>query len=170
MPELKLEDLFSAIGGAMYQAQQAVKENELNGYWRYFEPAKVSNAQVSNEDNAAAENAQTDAVMPIMRQIVIPSPDGKGSLREMQVPVVSLVNHNAFNLEQVKVRMRVTASVDENSGDLMVGIGPLRRKTDDEDGSPANSAGTEQEIELVFKREEASEGIARITQEATKLL
>jgi hypothetical protein len=173
MPELKLEKLFAAIGSAMYEAQLAVKEIELAGYWRYFAPASMPEDDPSQErDSILGAQSSEVPLTPIMRRVVIPYPDGKGVQRELQVPLVSLVHHNAFNLDQVKLRMKVSASVDEDSGKLRVGVGSLknRQSMNENDVAVEGLGETEHEIELIFKREAPSEGVARITQEATKLL
>lgn len=74
-----------------------------------------------------------DALVPLMRKVVIPRPGEKGVLKEMDVPLVTLVPHNTFSLDQVKLKMRVSASVDEASGGAMkVSLMPLpRRKEND---------------------------------------
>lgn len=168
MADLKLDHLFAAIGSAMYEAQQAINTNELNGYWRYFEQdpsLKTKNQQEGGENAEEANNV----VAPVMRRLMIPYPEG--GYREIQVPVVSLVNHNSFSLEQVKFRMNVKTTVDENTGALRVSVGPFRRKNcqDKQDNSVDHQEDLH-EIELTFKRGDSSEGIARITQEITKLI
>ena len=165
MADVSLSDLFSAISRAMLDAQQAVSQASVNQYWNYFRPADGLRDSLAGQ----AGVAEGEALVPLMRKIVIPAPNGKG---ELSVPLVSLVNHGSFSLEQVTLKMRVAASVDEAGGPLKVSVLPARRRdetlqaTDGQDAVPD----TAQEIELVFRREAPAEGISRITTEAIKLL
>ena len=93
----------------------------------------------------------------------------------MDVPLVTLVHHNTFALDQVTLKMRVSASVDEAGGPLKVSLMPLSRRNGNDDVSDSANAADRieepgQEIELVFRREAPPEGISRITTEAVKLL
>lgn len=168
MADVSLSDLFSAISRAMLDAQQAVAQASVSQYWNYFRPADMPRDSLVVQSGAP----EGDALVPLMRKIVIPAPDGRGVVSELSVPLVSLVNHGSFSLDQVTLKMRVAASVDEAGGPLKVSVLPARRKderleaTDGQDASPD----TAQEIELVFRREAPAEGISRITTEAIKLL
>ena len=171
MAEINLSDLFSAISLAMTDAQEAVTRSTLDRYWNYFRQT----GNLRGKD-ASGNALPEDALVPLMRKVVIPRPGEKGVLKEMDVPLVTLVPHNTFSLDQVKLKMRVSASVDEASGGAMkVSLMPLpRRKENDAVSDGENAAGSfeepGQEIELVFRREAPPEGISRITTEAVKLL
>ena len=170
MAEVNLSDLFSSISLAMTDAQEAVTRSTLNRYWNYFRQAGDLRG-----GSALANELPEDALVPLTRKVVIPRADEKGVLKEMNVPLVTLVHHNTFALDQVTLKMRVSASVDEAGGSLKVSLMPLaRRNENDAVSDGANAAGRVeepgQEIELVFKREAPSEGISRITTEAVKLL
>lgn len=170
MAEVNLSGLFSAISRAMLDAQGAVTRSTLDRYWDYFGTA---NALKSGKTDAA--ELPEDALVPLTRKVVIPRADEKGVLKEMDVPLVTLVHHNTFALDQVTLKMRVSASVDEAGGPLKVSLMPLSRRNGNDDVSDSANAADRieepgQEIELVFRREAPPEGISRITTEAVKLL
>jgi hypothetical protein len=168
MPELGMEKLFAAIGSAMNEAQYAVEEGALIRYLRHFQaPLKAGGARQTGGDGDF-----DDAITPKMQNIDIPNPDGSGVSRRLRVPLVTLYNHSTLELDQVKLRMKVSTSVDKDSGDLRVEIGPLKAAANPAADGEAQESKEDglHEIELTFKRKDASEGIARVTQEAVKLL
>ena len=170
MAEVNLSDLFTAISQAMLDAHQAVTRSTLDQYWDYFRPSRLP-----RDGRMASAGEMEDALVPVTRKVVIPTPDGNGVFSELSVPLVTLVHHNTFSLDQVKLRMRVSASVDQAGGPLKVSLAPLRRQNhrgtaDDAPDTAGQSEEPDQEIELVFKREAPAEGISRITTEAVKLL
>ncbi len=171
MAEVGLAELITAISQAMLDAQTAVTRSALDGYWRYFRPSGVLRREGGSQDGAAKE----EALEPVTRKIVIPYPDDSGVMKEIDVPLVTLVHHNTFNLDEVKLKMRVTTAVDRPDGPLKVSLQPLRRmqETDGKNDLPGSAGRVEepgQEIELVFRRDAPAEGISRITNEAVKLL
>ena len=168
MADVSLSDLFSAISRAMLDAQQAVSQASVNQYWNYFRPEDGLRDSLAGQ----AGVAEGEALVPLMRKIVIPALNGKGVASELSVPLVSLVNHGSFSLEQVTLKMRVAASVDEAGGPLKVSVLPALRKDERLEATGGQDAmpDTAQEIELVFRREAPAEGISRITTEAIKLL
>jgi hypothetical protein len=173
--------LLATIGQAIFEAQQSIKAYELSSYWRYFSamtpdgdsaPVRLTGSgQPSMPDEATPDGSQP--LMPKLQRIRIPYPDGNGAQNELNVPLLSLVHHSVLTLDEVKVRMKVSAFADEDSGALHVDVAPARH-------APAGTSGqehvgtvpapNEHEIELVFRRDAPSEGVARITQEITKLL
>ncbi|MDR1310581.1 MAG: DUF2589 domain-containing protein [Burkholderiaceae bacterium] len=151
MDAIRLDHLISAIGQAMEEACQTINRSGLAGYWSYFSRRDMP-------DGASA-------MVPAMQRVLIFTPDGSEVMKELHAPLVSLVPHYSFQLDQVKVRMKVCASLE--SDHLRVRVGPSGQQ-----GSSDSLQGSEppHEIELVFKRDEPAEGISRITQETVRLL
>ena len=171
MAEVGLTELVTAINQAMLDAQSTVTRSTLDEYWRYFRP--VNGLLQAGEEGI--NDLTEEALVPVTRKVVIPYPDDKGVMKKIDVPLVALVHHNTFNLDEVKLKMRVSTSVDKPGGPLKVSLQPLRRPpSDDGKNDLPDSSGKidepGQEIELVFKREAPPEGISRITNEAIKLL
>jgi hypothetical protein len=161
MSELQMGRLFAAIGLAMNEAQSAIETDALRRYWEHFQAR-----------NADGDKNSPGAMTPKTQAVEIPHPDGTGTLRELRVPLVTLFHHSILELDQVRLRMKVSVSADQDSGDLRVDVGPLRadnKRTGDSETEDGRESGVH-EIELTFKREEAPEGISRVTQEAVKLL
>lgn len=102
MAEVGLADLITAINQAMLDAQTAVTRSSLDEYWNYFRPANVLRQSGEDETNDLAENA----LAPVTRKVVIPFPDDTGVMKTIDVPLVALVHHNTFNLDEVKLKMR----------------------------------------------------------------
>ncbi len=171
MAEVGLAELFTAINEAMLHAQAAVTRLTLDEYWRYFQPTNILRRDGDDQANSPHE----EALAPVTRRIVIPYPDDSGVLKEINVPLVTLVHHNTFNLDEVKLKMRVATSVDRPGGPLKVSLQPLSRVQETDGKNDVTDAAGKleepgQEIELVFKRDAPPEGISRITNEAIKLL
>lgn len=171
MAEVGLAELFTAISQAMLDAQTAVTRSALDGYWRYFRPSGA----LKREGDRQAGATEEAALEPVTRKIVIPYPDDSGVMKEINVPLVALVPHNTFNLDEVRLKMRVAATMDHPDGPLKVSLLPMHRlpEADGKNDLPGSAGKVEepgQEIELVFRRDAPAEGISRITNEAVKLL
>lgn len=78
----------------------------------------------------------------------------------MIVPVMTLVNHNSMELDQIKIKVHVKISVDQSTGNLIADV----EGTDNQEGVIQN------EIELTFNRNLPSEGISRVNQEAINII
>jgi len=155
MAEITLEQFCSLVGAAVQQAQQSIENYACHSYWQYFEPAASTDAG----DNAEGGEVFT----PKFRRIRLPGPVE----REVRVPLLSLVNHAAMSLEQVKVRVKVQAKSTPVDG-LKVEIAPLGPQDAVQETNTTEAP--ENTIELTFKKAMPTEGVSRILQEAVKFL
>ena len=152
MADLDLLSLLSAIGGAIKDAQRTLETVHLEHYLQHFE---------QKEDDAGP------FLQPKTIRLAVPQPNGEN--RMMEVPLVALVRHHALSLEQVTVRLAVGADVDKGTGRIRATLGPAPKPPpEDADGKAAPQS--RQEIELVFKRDDTPEGLARLSDEAVKLI
>lgn len=176
MADMDMSALFQAIGVAIRDAQQAIETHSVQQFVQHFEqlPPEQARAAMGEKGTettdaidavAAPDAAATPQVLaPRMLRVALPGPGGRPRLAE--VPTVALSHHSALALDQVTVRLTVSASLDDNTKRLRVT--PLALKT--APGEAAEKPKDAQEIELVFKRDEAPEGFARLSREAVKLL
>ena len=179
MADMDMSALFQAIGVAIRDAQQAIETHAVQQFVQHFEPLPPEQARAAMGEKAAgaAEATATDAaaapeaaetppvLAPRLLRVALPGPGGAPRLAE--VPTVALSHHSALALDQVTVRLTVSASLDDKTRRLRVTPLALKAATA---GEAAEKPQDAQEIELVFKRDEAPEGFARLTREAVKLL
>lgn len=176
MADMDMSALFQAIGVAIRDAQQAIETHAVQQFVQHFEQLPPAQARAAMGEKApespdaadaaaAPEPAEAPPVLaPRMLRVALPGPGGTPRLAE--VPTVALSHHSALALDQVTVRLTVSASLDDTSKRLRVT--PLALKA--APGEAAEKPKDAQEIELVFKRDEAPEGFARLSREAVKLL
>ena len=189
MADMDMSALFQAIGVAIRDAQQAIETHAVQQFVQHFEPLPPEQARAAMGEKAAAateatapdatgteatgtdaavapEAAETPPVLaPRLLRVALPGPGGAPRLAE--VPTVALSHHSALALDQVTVRLTVSASLDDKTRRLRVTPLALKAATA---GEAAEKPQDAQEIELVFKRDEAPEGFARLSREAVKLL
>lgn len=153
MADMDLLGLLASIGGAIKDAQMALETVHLEHYLRHFDQ-------------------DSDDKGPILRPktVRIAVPAAGGEPRTIDVPVVALVRHHALSLDKVTVKLAVTTSVEKDTGRIRAALGPLPKSAPVDDGEAKAGQPTHQEIELVFRREDSPEGLARLSEEATKLL
>lgn len=152
MADLDLFKLLTAVGSAVKEAQLELETSHLGHYLRHFEQVEDENGPV---------------LKPKMVRIEVPQPGG--GVKLLSVPVVALVRHHALSLEQVTVRLAVTPAIDAETGHIRAALAPQAKlPTDAPDAQDAKPP--RQEIELVFKRDDTPEGLARLSDEATRLI
>ncbi|WP_455654521.1 DUF2589 domain-containing protein [Phascolarctobacterium sp.] len=156
MAELSFKDLFTTIGQAIQDAQQAIELHSYNNYWQYFSSVTPTN-----------DLPTEDIVQPTIKKILLPGSGSDGGKRELLVPVVALVNHAPMSLEEVKVKLKVK-TVTPAANQLQLSLGALTAA--DEANTDTDKQDDANIIELTFKKAPPTEGIARITQEAVKIL
>lgn len=179
MADMDMSALFQAIGVAIRDAQQAIETHAVQQFVQHFEQLPPEQAKAAMGEKAPEASVATDAadaavpgeaaeappvLAPRMLRVALPGPGGTSRLAE--VPTVALSHHSALALDQVTVRLTVSASLDDKTKRLRVT--PLALKA--VPGEAAEKPKDAQEIELVFKRDEAPEGFARLSREAVKLL
>ena len=156
MAELSFKDLFTTIGRAIQDAQQAIELHSYNNYWQYFSAATPAN-----------DLPTEDIMQPKIKKVILPGSGSDGVNREMLVPVVALVNHAPMSLEEVKVKLKVK-TITPAANQLQLDLGALTAA--DDVSTDADKQDDANIIELTFKKAQPTEGIARITQEAVKIL
>lgn len=137
---MDLENLITVVSSSVRQAQQNVEANNVAGYLNeYFEVTNDSEGTISPKTQSVC-----------IKNLSSP---------KIEVPIVSLVNHSSMCLDQVKIKMNVIMSANSSN---QIGVALSSGK---EDGNnPITN-----EIELIYKRNDPSEGISRVTQETLKL-
>jgi hypothetical protein len=151
MPQTNIDSIIKGIAVAIKDAQGYIENYSVKSFSNYFEEKK-------NKKNGKS------TIRPKM--VRLPIPDAKGQYTEQDIPVVTLMNHHALNLDEVKLKMQVTGSWDDKSKKMMVSVEPIRRKTDSDKGKEV----TYTEIEMIFRRSDAPEGICRTLKEHYKTM
>lgn len=160
MAEVNLSALFTAIGNAVNEAQQAIGRDAIDRHWQEY----YRNCKATEEGADGMEG-----IVPRTKRIFLPSSSSEEKV--VNVPILTMVHHGVMTLDQVKVRLNVRAVVDETTGGLKVAAVPFRQETKEFMGEKETESGVaENVVELVFQREAPPEGVARIVQENNKFI
>lgn len=139
---MKMEDLIGAVGVSVQRAQNMLEQAAMDQYLNYFE-----------RPDAAIEE---DSAMPramAARTLCLALP---GEERLVEVPLLAFTSHNTLRLEQVNVKLNLVPAVAEENGGLDVAAGPA--------GEESHT------VEMVFRCEGPNEAVARISDNANKLI
>lgn len=100
---MELGKLFAAVGQSVQQAQEALAQQEVERYLRYFLPANGEG-------------------LPVCPKTLRISVDGTPD-RYVDVPLAVMTPHTSIGLKQVKITMRGEVFADEQSESAMIRAG-----------------------------------------------
>lgn len=140
---MKIENLIGSLSAAIQQSYKICEMNSLNMFLtQYFEES----------------NSLEDTYAPKTIKIALPTASAEENDIDEKVvlaPVAALVKHNNMNIDYVKLNINVSVS-EEKDNQLNV-----KTEKNSYDGDSAENDKTG-ELEIMFKRSDASEGIARV--------
>lgn len=158
MPQAELSDLLKGIGQAIKEAQEHIEGHSLTTFSSYFSQELSSESSIDGKEKA---------LRPKMLKLPMPF---RGEYIEKEIPIVSMVNHDSLHLDEVRIKMQVTGSWGSKSQDesrkLFVNVEPVQNECEAANGKEVNYA----EIELVFKRGNSPEGVAKVLSEQNKTI
>lgn len=138
---MKLQEMLASVGASVQQAQRYLEDNAVNTFFKqYFNREAVENMD-------SAKPSWTPKTQPV----TLIRPGGESA--KIDVPVLTLVNHDVMGLEEVKVKLRLDLEENDKTGELYARAACC-------DGSVGAH-----EVELTFQRHVETEGAARVTQE-----
>jgi hypothetical protein len=153
MPGLSFQDFLTGISAAIQHAQSAIDSYQLNVYKDYIKEKK----------SAAGDGVEKN--ITVLKTISMPLPQPDGTCKVREIPLVTLINHDSLHLEEVRIKVSLSALWDEAENNMMVDLNmPYNKTEENETGKP------QQQIELIFKRGESPEGIARVINELSKTI
>jgi hypothetical protein len=126
-----------------------VDEHSVRSFMTYFET-------VPRADGVTA---------PTPRMVSVPLPAADGTWRTREVPEIALMHHHALQIEEVRLKFRVTMSEGEVGQGVMVELS----RPADPSAAQAVAPGSG-EVEILFRRGDPPEGIARVSGEYYKTL
>ena len=144
MANINLSELFTQIGLSMQEAQQKIEQFNYPTFINQFK-----NVNNSNDENSSI-------LVPKTQQFSFKIND---TTQILDVPIITLFNHNNLNLSEVKVSLNIKNFI---SNDKLLNIEVGSNQNNNESNT---NEGT---IEIIFKKDTTNEGIARIKQEAIK--
>jgi hypothetical protein len=144
MANINLSELFTQIGLSMQEAQQKIEQFNYLTFINQFK-----NVNNSNDENSSI-------LIPKTQQFSFKIND---TTQILDVPIITLFNHNNLNLSEVKVSLNIKNFI---SNDKLLNIEVGSNQNNNESNT---NEGT---IEIIFKKDTTNEGIARIKQEAIK--
>ncbi len=157
-----LDDILTSIGHSIKQALDAVDQHSVTGFMNHFHSVKSADGSTQ--------------VKPKTVTVPLPKPDGTYAHRE--VPTASLVHHHSLQLDEMRLKFRVSLSHQEGSKTLKAEIksaGLPAQSSQDQNGhktesspTPTNSDSELAVIELHFKRGQAPEGVSRLVDQYHK--
>ena len=128
----------------MQEAQQKIEQFNYLTFINQFK-----NVNNSNDENSSI-------LVPKTQQFSFKIND---TTQILDVPIITLFNHNNLNLSEVKVSLNIKNFI---SNDKLLNIEVGSNQNNNESNT---NEGT---IEIIFKKDTTNEGIARIKQEAIK--
>ena len=108
---------------------------------------------------------------PLMVPVKLPGPDGK--LKEINIPVITLVPHNGMSIKEVEVEMKVALSTgdkDEINKSDSTKKKPSKIRKFLTDLSNRNKGQEMAKIKVKFNGQDAPEGLARIKDSLVKII
>ena len=149
--KLELTDLITSLGETVTKAQREMETNAIGNFLNYFDTHSI---------NADTETSPDSVLEAKTIKINIPCSNGE---KMVSVPIAALALHNRLELEEVSFRMNIQPLVeDQNVVYCDVGAPDTTEETDAENNNSS--------MELVFKRNAPSEGIARLYTEFCKTI
>lgn len=144
MANINLSELFTQIGLSMQEAQQKIEQFNYLTFINQFK-----NINNSNNENSSI-------LIPKTQQFSFKIND---TTQILDVPIITLFNHNNLNLSEVKVSLNIKNFISNNKLlNIEVGSNQNNNESNTNEGT----------IEIIFKKDTTNEGIARIKQEAIK--
>lgn len=144
MANINLSELFTQIGLSMQEAQQKIEQFNYLTFINQFK-----NVNNSNDKNSSI-------LVPKTQQFSFKIND---TTQILDVPIITLFNHNNLNLSEVKVSLNIKNFISNNKLlNIEVGSNQNNNESNTNEGT----------IEIIFKKDTTNEGIARIKQEAIK--
>ena len=128
----------------MQEAQQKIEQFNYLTFINQFK-----NVNNSNDENSSI-------LVPKTQQFSFKIND---TTQILDVPIITLFNHNNLNLSEVKVSLNIKNFISNNKLlNIEVGSNQNNNESNTNEGT----------IEIIFKKDTTNEGIARIKQEAIK--
>ena len=144
MANINLSELFTQLGLSMQEAQQKIAQFNYLTFINQFK-----NVNNSNDENSSI-------LVPKTQQFSFKIND---TTQILDVPIITLFNHNNLNLSEVKVSLNIKNFISNNKLlNIEVGSNQNNNESNTNEGT----------IEIIFKKDTTNEGIARIKQEAIK--
>ena len=144
MANINLSELFTQIGLSMQEAQQKIEQFNYLTFINQFKNVNNSNDEKSS------------ILVPKTQQFSFKIND---TTQILDVPIITLFNHNNLNLSEVKVSLNIKNFISNNKLlNIEVGSNQNNNESNTNEGT----------IEIIFKKDTTNEGIARIKQEAIK--
>ena len=144
MANINLSELFTQLGLSMQEAQQKIEQFNYLTFINQFK-----NVNNSNDENSSI-------LVPKTQQFSFKIND---TTQILDVPIITLFNHNNLNLSEVKVSLNIKNFISNNKLlNIEVGSNQNNNESNTNEGT----------IEIIFKKDTTNEGIARIKQEAIK--
>lgn len=144
MANINFSELFTQIGLSMQEAQQKIEQFNYLTFINQFK-----NVNNSNDENSSI-------LVPKTQQFSFKIND---TTQILDVPIITLFNHNNLNLSEVKVSLNIKNFISNNKLlNIEVGSNQNNNESNTNEGT----------IEIIFKKDTTNEGIARIKQEAIK--
>lgn len=143
---MELETLLAGVGRSVQQAQASLDRACAEQYLSYFDPP----AKAARQGRKAAGQS---VLVPRTIPLALP---GAGEERVAELPLLALCHHSVMSFDQVTVKLNVALEADQ-SGQVL-------------DAVPVAAGQGGHQIELVFRRQEPAEAVARFNQAASQIL
>lgn len=135
MANINLSELFTQIGLSMQEAQQKIEQFNYLTFINQFK-----NVNNSNDENSSI-------LVPKTQQFSFKIND---TTQILDVPIITLFNHNNLNLSEVKVSLNIKNFISNNKLlNIEVGSNQNNNESNTNEGT----------IEIIFKKDTTNEGL-----------
>lgn len=141
---MKIENLINAIGVAVQDSHKIIEQNYISNFFNnYF-----------HEEESAGSGKIT--FKPKTVDIILSESEDSEESKVVSAPVAALVRHTNMNLDYIKLNLNINV-INENEDKNKIEVTSQNR------GDSSDTENTQSgEIELLFKSQNAPEGVSRI--------
>lgn len=137
-----IQALIKSLGLAIQEAQHEINKYDLIKYSEYFTEQQVK---------------EKDKMVLLPRCVSFPLPN---STESIDIPIITLVNHNSLGLEEVEVKMEVNTAWNKDTQQVEIDVSPIQSDVKDSDYNGVNPH-NKTNINLKFKARPSAEGISK---------
>lgn len=138
-----VQELVKSLGLSIQEAQHEINKYDLIKYSEYFTEEKMLNE---------------DLMVLLPKCVSFPLPNSDESI---DIPIITLVNHNSLGLEEVEIKMDVNTTWNQTTQKVEIDVSPVASGAGETGQDPKTGSNNKTHIHLKFKARPTAEGISK---------